>query len=225
MQPMILYKKLFDHFGLQHWWPGNSSFEIAVGAILTQQTAWTNVEMAIENLKNAKMLDTEKIASSDLKYLEELIRPSGFFRQKAGYLKNFCQQIIDNHDGSIEKLLGGELQSVRKELLAFRGIGPETADSILLYAGNYPTFVVDAYTIRICQRTGMFDSKKYDEVKAFFEEKVKLDAQVYNEFHALLVELGKNHCTSSNPKCENCPVNNGCQYPRRTVQSGSQSQR
>ena len=208
MSPKELYSILFEHFGSQHWWPGETPFEIAIGAILTQNTAWINVEKAIGNLKKANCLGPECINSVD--NLEELIRPAGYFNQKAGYLRAFCQHIIDNHDASTEKMLAGNLHLVRKELLDIRGIGPETADSILLYAGSHPTFVVDAYTIRVGHRIGLFETSKYDDVKDFFEGSIEPDVRVYNEFHALFVALGKYLCTAKNQKCSECPVRLNC---------------
>jgi len=224
MRPMELYDILYEHFGPRNWWPGDSPFEIAVGAILTQQTAWTNVEMAIANLKDADMLGPVKIADSDVVYIQELIRPTGFFRQKTAYLVNFCRHLMEEHHGSIEDMLDTNLESARKELLELRGIGPETADSILLYAGGHPTFVVDAYTIRICRRTGMFDSTRYDEVKEFFENSLEPNARLYNEFHAQFVELGKQYCTARKPTCQECPVRSGCRYSRKAGTSDSPPQ-
>lgn len=210
MTPRDLYDILFEHFGPQHWWPGDSPFETAIGAILTQNTAWTNVERTIRNLKEADCFSVEEIAAAQ--NLEELIRPAGYFNQKAGYLRNFCQHIIGHHSSSIEEMLDGNLNDVRKELLTIRGIGPETADSILLYAGNHPTFVVDAYTIRIGNRIGLFSTETYHEVKEFFEAGMKPDPQIYNEYHALLVALGKRVCKARDPGCQECPVRESCQF-------------
>lgn len=214
MRPAELYELLFDYFGPQHWWPGDNPFEVAIGAILTQNTAWTNVERAIENLKNANMLEPGRIATAEPGHIQGLIRPSGHFRQKTGYLIDFCRHLMDHHGGSIERMLDQNLADARKELLALKGIGPETADSILLYAGNHPTFVVDAYTIRICRRIGILDSGRYDEVKAFFQDNLEPDVQLYNEYHALFVELGKNYCTARKPDCAGCPVRGHCDYSR-----------
>ena len=210
MHPKELYEILFKHFGPQHWWPGDSPFEIAVGAILTQQVAWKNVERAIGNLKKADCLCPECIADSDS--LEELIRPAGFFNQKARYLKGFCLHLLDKHQGSVEKLLEQPLETARKELLQLKGIGPETADSILLYAGNHPSFVVDAYTIRVGNRMGLFSSTKYEEVKEYFEKQLEPDAELYNEYHALFVALGKDYCTARRPRCGVCAVKSGCKF-------------
>ena len=162
LDPKKLYEILFDHFGNRHWWPvdkeyhrkhgSDPRFEIIVGAILTQNTAWTNVEKAIINLKENNSLTITKIVDEDVEKLKEMIRPSGFFNQKAKRLKNLSSHIHKNYNDDLDKFFKRDLTDVRKELLSLNGIGPETADSILLYAGNLPTFVVDAYTKRICKR-------------------------------------------------------------------------
>lgn len=207
---MEIYDTLLNHFGPQDWWPGDSDFEIVVGAILTQQASWRNAEKAIENLKAAGALGPEKIVDLKQEELEGLIRPSGFYRQKARYLKAFCGHLVDGYQGNLANMLLKELKDLRTELQNLDGIGPETCDSILLYAGNRLTFVVDAYTVRICGRTGLIDSAKYDIVKSYFEEHTAPDVKIYNEFHALLVELGKNFCKSSNPECGICPISALC---------------
>ncbi|MCK4266829.1 MAG: endonuclease III domain-containing protein [Thermoplasmata archaeon] len=211
---MELYRLLYEHFGPRHWWPGDSPFEVIVGAILTQQASWGNVEQAIANLKDEDMLDPEKIASAGRKSIERLIRPSGFYRQKAVYLIDFCKYLVDGYDASLDKLFSKSTSEFRKELLSLRGIGPETCDSILLYAGQKLTFVVDAYTVRACGRIGLTLSSKYDEVKEFFESRVEPDVRIYNEFHALFVELGKNYCKASEPLCEKCPLSGHCEWAR-----------
>jgi endonuclease-3 related protein len=208
---MEIYRLLFDHFGPQHWWPGDSAFEVIIGAILTQQTNWQNVEAAIENLKDAGYMDPVKIADAGKGKIEELVRPSGFFKQKTGYLKSFCEHLVNEFDSSLDMLFSKGLVELRRELLDLHGIGPETCDSILLYAGNKQTFVVDAYTIRICQRLGILRSGRYDAVKGFFEENTTPDIQIYKEFHALFVMLGKEYCRPKNPDCNNCPLGKDCQ--------------
>jgi endonuclease-3 related protein len=214
MNPKELYDILHHVFGPQHWWPADSPFEIIVGAILTQQTSWSNVEKAIANLKAANVLAPDKIAGMPLEYLEDIIRPSGFYRQKARYLKALCRHIVNAYSGNIDVMFSRPLADLIPELLALPGIGPETADSILLYAGGKPTFVVDAYTIRICQRIGINDSAKYDEVKEFFESNLPKDILLYNEFHALFVRLGKDLCRPKAPKCGECPVKDRCLHVR-----------
>jgi endonuclease-3 related protein len=223
MRPRELYTVLLEHFGPQHWWPGDSPFEVMVGAVLTQQANWSNAEKAISNLKRAGMLSPGSMAASGTE-LEELIRPSGFYRQKAGYLRELCGHIMEKYDGDLDAMFSRPLSALRPELLELRGVGPETADSILLYAGGKPAFVVDAYTVRICRRTGVFGSAKYDEVKEFFEENLKPDVSMFNEFHALLVRLGKEHCRARNPKCAECPVRRGCGF-RKSGRPGSRRPR
>lgn len=216
---MNIYRELFEHFGPQHWWPGDSRFEVIVGAILTQQASWTNVEVAIANLKNANMLDARRIAEASKETIEGLIRPSGFYKQKTGYLMSFCRYLVDSYDADLDRMFSGDLPELRIELLALRGIGPETCDSILLYAGKKLTFVVDAYMIRVCQRMGLFTSDRYDEVKGFFENNVEPDVQIYNEFHALFVVLGKNYCKARGPMCSSCPLSGGCSHAQ-TLNAG-----
>lgn len=210
MQLSQLYTKLLDHFGKQGWWPAETRFEVIVGAMLTQRTNWRNAELAIKNLKDANMLSPSKIASADINALEQLIRPSGFYKQKAHRLKTISEYIINNN--GTNKLKKRELSGLRKELLAIKGIGNETADSILLYAFGKPVFVIDAYTQRIFKRAGIVaEQTSYSKLQKFIEEKIKKnirfykDVNFYKEFHALIVLLGKIYCRS-NPLCETCPV-------------------
>ena len=204
----VMYERLFQTYGPQHWWPGENPVEVVIGAILTQNTAWTNVEKAIENLKQANCLSFDALRNVNKQQLEEWIRPAGTYRIKADRLKAFVDELWQSHDGSLESMLGGELDLARQRLLAIRGIGPETADAILLYAGNRATFVVDAYTKRILRRHHVIEDKeKYETVRNLFHQSVTLDVQVYNEFHALLVEVGKRHC-GTKAKCEGCPLVN-----------------
>lgn len=201
-----IYQKMFDSLGPQSWWPGETPFEIIIGAILTQNTNWSNVEKAIKNLKMAGTLSPEGIHKLDIGELAELIRPSGFFNVKAKRVKTFIEWLFLNHEGKLDKMFAHDLHTLRDELLAIKGIGPETADSILLYAGNFPTFVVDAYTYRILSRHGFIpEESSYDEMKSFFEENLPKDIQLFNEYHALLVNIGKLFCK---PKkvCEQCPL-------------------
>jgi len=201
-----VYRILFKRFGPQAWWPADTPFEVMVGAILTQNTNWKNVEKAIANLKGAKGLGTgglgaEGLGKMNIRRLEELIRPSGYYRQKAKKLKAFVRFFLKEFGGSILKMKGVE----RADLLRVHGIGPETADSILLYALDRPTFVVDAYTKRIGSRVGLFKFEDYHEIKDYFEETLPKDLELYKEYHALLVELGKDYC-KSRPECKNCPI-------------------
>lgn len=201
-----MYERLFQIYGPQHWWPGETPVEVVIGAILTQNTAWTNVEKAIENLKQADCLSFDALRYVSQQKLEKLIRPAGTYRIKADRLKAFVDALWQCHDGSLESMLGGELDLARQRLLSICGIGPETADAILLYAGNRVTFVVDAYTKRILRRHDVIEDKeKYESVRNLFHQYVTPDVQVYNEFHALLVEVGKRHCRTK-AKCEGCPL-------------------
>ena len=202
-----IYDLLFERFGPQDWWPGETPFEVIVGAILTQNTNWTNVEKAIANIKNADLLSPEKLHRLDAKKLAELIRPAGYFNIKAKRLKNFLDWFFENYDGKLEKLENVGTVELREQLLSVKGIGPETADSILLYALNRPVFVVDAYTARICSRHHLIDEgADYHQIQETFESNLPSDISLFNEYHALLVHLGKDFCKPK-PKCEECPLN------------------
>jgi len=212
---------LLDHFGPRSWWPADHPWEMMVGAILTQNTAWTNVEKALANLKKARSLNLKKVAQMPRRSLERLIRPAGFFRQKAERLREFARLLVAE-PVFYRQLLGkvpADLPPLRTKLLAVKGIGPETADSILLYAGSYATFVVDAYTRRIGQRYGLFKFADYDQVQDFFHQRLPIKAPLYNEFHALLVELAKRYCRSQNPACAICPLVGSCAHG--SIQAGS----
>lgn len=217
-RPMRIFDALLSHFGPQHWWPGETPFEVSVGAILTQNTAWTNVEKAIGNLKARGILDPEGIHRVPLRELAMLVRPSGYYNQKAERVKLFVDHLIQEHGGSIETMLDGRrgLATIREELLSLKGIGPETADSILLYAGGHPTFVIDAYTVRFCSRyplrptqSGVDRYSSYDSHKVYFERNLRRDAALFNEYHAVLVMLGKLICRPK-PKCPECPLKGSC---------------
>lgn len=231
------YDALFAALGPQHWWPSSRSggpFEIIVGAILTQSTAWTNVEKAIANLRSARTLTPRAIERIPLPRLARLIRPSGYFRQKAKKLKAFVRFLRSNYGGSLARMFRTPTAALREQLLAVHGIGPETADSILLYAGRHPVFVVDAYTRRILLRHALIHEPvsvdvsslarrgdrglgispdplpptgtAYEEVRALFESSLPRDAQLFNEFHALLVHTGKHFCRPRDPRCDSCPL-------------------
>ncbi len=200
-----MYEQMLSALGHQHWWPAETPFEVCVGAILTQNTNWKNVEKAINNLKREGMLTPEAIASSDLERLCELIKPSGFYRQKARRLIEFCKWWIDI--GGIDSLNQMETERLREELLSIKGVGPETADSILLYAFDRPIFVVDAYTYRILLRHNLIDEDcDYETLQSIFMSNLPCDVQMFKEYHALLVEVGKRWCTKKNPKCKGCPL-------------------
>ncbi len=201
-----VFRRMKKAWGPQHWWPGETPFEVMVGAILTQNTAWTNVEKAIANLKGAGVLDPEKLRDLPHSTLATLIRPAGYYNIKAKRLRSFLDWFHERYEGSVERMFETSLASLREELLAVKGIGPETADSILLYAGGLPKFVVDAYTYRILLRHGMIaDDATYEEIQELFETKLTSDVALWNEYHALLVHAGKDHC-KSRPKCEGCPL-------------------
>ncbi len=201
-----IYQRMFDTLGPQQWWPGETPFEIIIGAILTQNTNWSNVEKAIKNLKSAGKLSPEGIHELEAAELAQLIRPSGFFNIKARRVKTFIDWLFFHYEGNLQEMFARDLQTLRDDLLAIKGIGPETADSILLYAGNFPTFVVDAYTYRIFSRHGFIPAETtYDEMKSFFEENLPKDVQLFNEYHALLVNIGKMFCRPKK-SCEQCPL-------------------
>ena len=205
------YRLLRKRFGFQHWWPAKTKDEMLIGAILTQNTSWRNVEKAIEGLRQKNMLSLKVIAGSSLASIQSSIRPSGFYRQKAKRLKQFSSYIVANYSsiGNFFK----QSKEPRKELLGIGGIGNETADSMLLYAGNIPVFVIDAYTKRILGRVFGIGSEKmsYEEVQNLVMGLLPRDAGLFNDFHAQLVELAKRYC-KKNPSCGECPLSNVCSY-------------
>jgi len=204
---MEIYRLLYDRYGPQHWWPGESRIEIAVGAILTQNTNWANVEKAIANLKSAGLLTTQGLAEVDIGTLSELIRPAGYYNVKARRLKNFLEWLQQPpRAGNLEALEAVNTQLLREQLLEIKGIGPETADSILLYAFEKRVFVVDAYTCRVLGRHGLLDhDSDYEQIRDLFESNLVGDVKLFNEYHALLVRLGKEHCRPK-AKCRGCPL-------------------
>jgi endonuclease-3 related protein len=229
------YKALLARYGPQNWWPGQSRFEVIVGAYLTQNTNWSNVEKAISNLRRAQMLNIKAMREVPLAELETLVRPSGYFRQKARNLKTFINFLDERYSGSLARMFAGPTDKLRAEFLALNGVGPETADSILLYAGNHPVFVVDAYTRRLLERHGAITAKaRYGEIRQLVEQALQQAvpesliinipgsdprhrvsrmssatrselAQHYNELHALIVRAGNQFCRST-PHCEGCPL-------------------
>lgn len=201
------FNSLLTSLGPQHWWPGKTQFEIIAGAILTQNTAWTNVERAIANLRGAGLLSPAAIEKFPLRRLARLIRPSGYFRQKARKLKAFCQFLRVEYGGSLKRMFETPTLVLREKLLGVFGLGPETADSILLYAGGHGVFVVDAYTKRILLRHGWTQDKSgYDDVRWMFERQFPGNVERFNEFHALIVTTGKNYCRTKEPLCDRCPL-------------------
>jgi endonuclease-3 related protein len=233
LTPYTLYKILLENFGNQNWWPMDKNyhekhrsdprFEIMVGAILTQNTAWSNVEKALISLKSKNTLDIKKISEIDIKSLQNMIKPSGFFNQKAKRLKSLASHLHDHYHDNLSYFFDRDIDDIREGLLSLNGIGLETADSILLYAGNLPAFVVDAYTKRICKRLPLETNVSYNEIQQYFERelgkkysKEKL-TQIYNELHALIVVLGKNYCKKK-PECNKCPLKRHCEFKKHSSQ-------
>jgi len=201
-----IYRLLYDEFGLQHWWPGDTGFEIITGAILTQNTNWANVEKAINNLKSADCLTPEKLHHLDQAQLAQLIRPAGYFNVKAKRLKNFINWLFTNYNGELTDLESIDTGRLREELLTIKGVGRETADSILLYAFDRPIFVVDAYTARVIFRHELIaPDADYEQLKELFESSLPADTQLFNEYHALLVRVGKEFCRPK-ARCSGCPL-------------------
>jgi endonuclease-3 related protein len=201
------YDALFAAHGPQHWWPGRSAFEVIVGAILTQNTSWNNVEPAIRNLRREKLLTPRAMETVSLARLARLIRSSGYFRQKAKKLKCFVRFLRSEYGGSLTRMFRAPTAVLREKLVCVHGIGPETADCILLYAGEHPVFVVDAYTRRLLERHELAKpTQSYEEIRRLFEGSLAGDAPLYNEFHALIVRTGKEYCRARNPGCRECPL-------------------
>jgi len=204
---MQVYQRLLNALGPQHWWPADSRFEMIVGAVLVQNTSWQNVKRAIENLRQADLLEPHALYAVPPEELQELIRPAGYFRIKAGRLRNLLRFLVERYDGSLCAMFQTAPAALREQLLGVHGIGPETADSILLYAGGFPVFVVDTYTHRIFARHGWigFDAD-YHAIQDYFQGGLPDDAALYNEYHALLVYAGKHYCHKSRPDCPQCPL-------------------
>ena len=203
---MEVYDRLFAAYGPQHWWPADTPFEVLIGAVLVQNTSWQNVKKAIDTLRREDLLEPRALYGLAVEELEEKIRPAGYFRVKARRLRHLLGFLVNRYGGSLDAMFRTGLPELREQLLAVHGIGPETADSILLYAGGLPTFVVDTYTHRVFARHGWiaFDADYY-QIKDHFESGLAMDARLYNEYHALLVHVGKEHCRKT-PKCEGCPL-------------------
>jgi endonuclease-3 related protein len=201
-----IYRTLYQTYGPRHWWPGETSFEVMVGAILTQNTSWRNVEKAIQKLKGKGVLNPEGIHHLKRSELARLIKSSGYYRIKTDRLKSFIDFLFEEYDGNIKKMGRERLGELREKLLGVKGIGPETADSILLYGLKKPIFVVDAYTRRILSRHGIISEKaSYEEVQKLFMDYLPRDEKLFNEYHALFVYLGKTVCKKI-PRCELCPL-------------------
>ena len=208
-----IFERLLEHYGPQHWWPAETPFEVIVGALLMQQTAWRNVEAAIGNLKAAGLLDARTLADAPLAVIRKHVRIAGLYRTKPSRLKTFCRHLLERSDGDLARYFARPTEAVRADLLAQDGVGPETADSILLYAGGHPVFVVDAYTVRIGGRIGLFETDGYDAVKRYLESHIPHDVARYREDHALLVTHAKTLCRPT-PACDECPLQSGCDFGR-----------
>ena len=201
-----LYELLYERFGHRNWWPAESPFEVCVGAILTQNTSWKNVEKAISNLKGSDRLDALRLYQTPVNEIATIIRPAGYFNVKSKRLKNFISHLVERHGGSLSKMFEASIEDLRTELLSINGVGRETADSMILYAANKPIFVVDVYTRRTLERHGLIIEKAdYDEIRELFESNLKPDVALFNDFHAQFVAVGSNYC-GRKPKCSGCPL-------------------
>lgn len=215
---LTIYKRLYRHFGPRHWWPAETDLEMILGAILVQNVSWKNTEVALANLRENDLLSIAAICCCEEEHLQGLIKPARFYQTKARKLKAFCRQINSRWEGRLQDFLAQPLFSLRKELLGLYGIGPETADSIILYAARQPIFVVDAYTRRIYQRLGFFPATiGYSEMQEFFMSNLRsgddeADRQLFNEYHALIDCLGNRLCSNKNPRCGSCPLQEICAY-------------
>jgi endonuclease-3 related protein len=202
-----IYNKLYRRFGKQNWWPAKTRLEVIIGAVLTQNTSWPNVEKAIGNLKRQKILSFVRISRLNTSRLAHLIRPAGYFNIKSTRLKNVLDFIQSEYGGSLTRMQKSDVLQMRRRLLGVNGVGPETADSILLYAFHKPMFVVDAYTRRIFSRLKIASpDSTYEELQIFFMDNLKLDTRLFNEYHALIVRLGKDYCKKNKPNCRECPI-------------------
>ena len=212
-----VYERLFARFGPQYWWPGDTPFEVVVGALLTQNTAWTNVERAIAALSQAGALSPEGIRELPETELAALIRSAGYFNQKARRLKGLVAFIYSA--GGLDALFSRPISRLREDLLGVTGVGPETADSILLYAAGMPSFGIDAYTRRVCSRLGLCPSDvTYDDLQALFATHLPIDVRLYNEYHALFVALGKDVCRPRSPRCSECPLADLCAHAHKVIE-------
>jgi len=207
-----VYERLFQYYGPCNWWPADTPFEVCIGAILTQNTNWGNVEKAISNLKREGLLSPEALHGVSVERLADAIRPSGYYNVKSLRLKGFVEWLFEGHAGSLERMFAGSRDLLREELLAIKGIGRETADSILLYAGHQPSFVVDAYTVRLFNRLGLLEGKKdYEAIRGMFMTHLTADSSLFNEYHALIVLHCKGFCRKK-PFCDGCMLREECNY-------------
>jgi endonuclease III related protein len=207
-----IYQRLYERYGLQHWWPGDSPFEVMVGAILTQSAAWQNVEKGITKLKKAGVMSPLALSNTSIDDLAQLIHACGYYNAKASKLKALVNWLHESCENVLDKLFAQDTDTLRQQLLNVHGIGPETADSILLYAANKPVFVIDAYTRRIINRLGLAPKKDvYHFYQAFFMDTLPQNTELFNEYHALLVRLGKEACHKQ-PICSVCCLSEICCY-------------
>jgi len=206
-----IYDLMFERNGSRNWWPADTKFEVIIGAILTQFVSWKNVEIAIQNLERENLLSIEGICNVETEKLEELIRSTRFYKQKARKLKEFCSFVEEKYNADLDSFLGRDIYGLRKELLSLYGIGEETADSIILYAAEKPIFVVDAYTRRIFSRLGYFNEDiTYGEMQKFFMENLEHDTKLFNDFHAQIDAVGGKYCNGKKPDCAGCPLESVC---------------
>ncbi|KYC45607.1 MAG: G/T mismatches repair enzyme [Candidatus Methanofastidiosum methylothiophilum] len=214
MNSFQIYTILRYHFGeVGSWWPKENPFEVIIGSILTQQSSWTNVEKALINLKKANVMTPKDIAIMPIEDLKQIIKPSGFFNQKSERLKDISKYILEKYEGDVSLLIKNDKKYLREELLKLKGIGRETADSIILYAAEQDEFVVDAYTKRIYSRLKIVrEDIGYEDLKKHITEEIPKDLIIYQEFHGLIVLLGKNYCKKNNPICKDCPLHLKCDF-------------
>lgn len=204
-----LYLRLLEMFEVEGWWPSESSFEVMVGAILTQQTSWDSVERALTELRSRGLLEPNVLAEADIEFIEEVIRPCGFYHQKARRIRGLAHHIQQNHGGVADRILENDTATARSELLSLNGVGKETADSILLFAGRRPKFVAASYVSRVLRRTGILNGDGYDKVQEFVESGFTDDPEELAKLYALFVQLAKTYCRSK-PNCESCPISDEC---------------
>jgi endonuclease-3 related protein len=215
----VVYARLLAHYGPQGWWPADSRFEVIVGAILTQAIAWSNVEKAITNLKAAQALELRALQAMSAEELAHLIRPAGYYNVKAHKIKAFVAHLYEQYQYDLDGLLSKETATLRSELLSIYGIGPETADSIILYAADQPIFVVDAYTRRLFSRLGLVsDQMGYEELQAIFQRHLPHQLPLFQEYHALIVQHGKSIC-QRRPLCPDCPLFSLCAFGQTQTQT------
>ncbi|HBV99070.1 MAG: endonuclease [Peptococcaceae bacterium BICA1-7] len=216
-----IYQKLYDHFGPRGWWPAETPFEVCVGAILTQNVAWRNVVKAIDALRKEGLLEADSLYLAPDEKVAELIRPTRYYNQKTRRLKDFCSLVVNRYSGSLESLLALPAGDLRRVLLGIKGIGKETADSIILYAARKPVFVVDAYTARIFGRLGIIPPGwSYDSLQSFFTENLPEKVDLFNEYHALIDGAGNRYCSGSTPRCGECPLGEMCKVPNPYFNGG-----